>query len=444
MKITFILPAVGRKAGEPYVRTWQMEPLAIAVISALTPPSIEKQFYDDRLENINYEEPTDLVALSVETFTARRANQIAARYRQKGIPVVMGGFHPTLAPDDAMEHADAIVIGEAEDTWPQLLSDFSAGTLKARYEESTRPSLDRRFPDRSIYHDKHYQPIALVETARGCRFKCEFCSVTQFFKQSHRQRPVSDVVKEISELQQRYIFFTDDNIAANKERFRELVTALIPLNIFWSAQTSIDITEDEELLSLVQKSGCICVLIGFETLNPSVLALMNKSVNGQAQIYASAVRSLQKHGIGVYGTFIFGYDKDDAGDFERTLDFAQRNGFFFAAFNHLVPFPGTPLYERLKTEGRFLYPKWWLSPDYRFGDVAFHVKGMGEKQLADTCLAFRRRFYDLKSILYRTRNWRANCCSLRRCLLYISLNLLSAKDVTGRQRLPLGIPEEAV
>lgn len=444
MKVTFIMPAVGRKAGCPYVSTWQMEPLAIATLSALTPANIERRFFDDRLESIDYDEPTDLVAFSVETYTARRAYQIAARYKKKGIPVVMGGFHPTLAPDDALEHADTIVMGEAEEIWPQLLSDFLAGNMKRQYKQKERPSLTGRFPDRSIYRDKTYQPIALVETARGCRFKCEFCSVTQFFNRSHQQRPVADVVKEISELGQRYIFFTDDNIAVNKERFRELVTALIPLEISWSAQTSIDIARDEDLLRLMRKSGCICVLIGFETLNPSVLSLMDKAINGQAQIYESAVQSLRKHGIGVYGTFVFGYDNDDATSFQKTLDFAKHHGFFFTAFNHLVPFPGTPLYNRLKTEGRLLYPKWWLSEDYRFGDVAFRVNGMDERQLADMCLAFRQRFYGIKSILRRMANWRANCCSFRRLFLYISLNMLSAKDVSGRQHLPLGVPEEAI
>jgi radical SAM superfamily enzyme YgiQ (UPF0313 family) len=444
VKVTFIMPAVGLKAGCPYVRTWQMEPLAIATLSALTPSNIEKRFFDDRLEDIDYDESTDLVALSVETFTARRAYQIAARYRQKGVPVVMGGFHPTLAPDDSLEHADAIVMGEAENTWPQLLSDFSAGTMKPRYERGTRPSLEHRFPDRSIYRDKTYQPIALVETARGCRFKCEFCSVTQFFNQSHQQRPVADVVKEVSELGRRYIFFTDDNIGVNKERFRELLTSLVPLKISWAAQVSIDIARDADLLRLMRRSGCVCVLIGFETLNPAVLSQMDKAVNAQGEIYESACAAFRKHSIGIYGTFIFGYDNDGQESFQKTFEFAKRHGFFFTAFNHLVPFPGTPLYDRLKREGRLLHDKWWLSKDYRFGDVAFRVKGMSERQLVEMCYRFRQRFYGPGSIIRRMTNWRTNCRSLRRLFLYVSLNLLSRNDVAGRQQLPLGKAEEAI
>jgi len=438
MKVTFIVPAVGRKKGIPYVRTWQMEPLAIAMLSALTPPGIEKRFFDDRLETIDYDEPTDLVALSVETFTAQRAYQIAARYRARKIPVVMGGFHPTLVPEDALEHADAIVMGEAEETWPQLLSDFSAGKLQRRYQQQGRPSLAGCFPDRSIYRDKTYQPIGLVETARGCTFNCDFCSITKFYKRSHRQRPVADVVKEVAGLGQRYIFFTDDNIGVNRERFRELLTALVPLKIFWSAQVSIDIAKDDDLLRLMRQSGCICILIGFETLNPAVLEQMDKSVNGQAEIYEAAGRAFRKYGIGIYGTFVFGYDDDGPESFQKTLEFAQRHGFFFTAFNHLVPFPGTPLYERLQREGRLLHAKWWLSKEYRFGDVAFRVKGMSEQQLAALCYQFRQRFYGPLSILKRLKNWRANGRSLRRLFLFVSLNLLSRNDVAGRQQLPLG------
>ena len=444
MKVTFILPAVGRKSGYSYVASWQMEPLAIAVLSALTPPNIEKVFFDDRLEEIDYHQPTDLVALSVETYTARRAYQIAQKYRDKGVKVVMGGFHPTLAPEDALQHADAVVLGEAEETWPQLLADFQAGCMKQRYRAQKRPSLAGRFPDRSIYREKKYQPIALVETARGCCFNCEFCSITRFYQRSHENRPVSEVASEIAQLGKKYVFFTDDNIAANKPRFRELLTALLPLKISWSAQSSIDIAQDNELLELMHHSGCVCVLIGFESLRPAVLQRMDKSINSKSKVYESALAELRKHGIGIYGTFVFGYDGDNISSFQDTLNFARRHSFFFTAFNHLVPFPGTALYQRLQDENRLLFDKWWLSENYRFGDIAFKVEGMSEEQLREGCLNYRKRFYSLPSIIRRMANWRANCCSLSRALLYLSLNFLSAREVKARQSLPLGILEEAV
>jgi radical SAM superfamily enzyme YgiQ (UPF0313 family) len=185
------------------------------------------------------------------------------------------------------------------------------------------------------------------------------------------------------------------------------------------------------------------VLIGFETLNPDVLAQMDKSVNAQTEIYERAGAAFREHGIGVYGTFVFGYDGDDATSFEKTFKFARRQGFFFTAFNHLVPFPGTPLYDRLKAEKRLLYPKWWLSDDYHFGDMAFRVKGMSESELAGMCYRYRQRFYGPLSIIRRMANWRANCRSLKRLFLFVSLNILSRNDVAGRQQLPLGDEEES-
>ncbi len=426
----------------PYVRTWSMEPLAIAVLSSLTPPEIERRFFDDRLDEIDYAAPTDLVAMSVETYTAKRAYQIAAVYRAKGVPVVMGGFHPTLAPEDAAAHADAIVMGQAERTWPRLLADFACGAMQPRYVQEEQPRFAVRLPDRSIYADKDYQPIALVETGRGCTFNCEFCSITKFFGRGHTQRPVEDVVAEIADLEQRYVFFTDDNIGVNRARFRELLTALIPLKISWAGQVSIDIARDDEILALMRRSGCVCVLIGFESMNPDVLAQMSKGVNAQTRVYESAAVAFIRHGIGVYGTFVFGYDGDNEQSFRETAEFAKRNGFFFAAFNHLVPFPGTRLYERMQVEGRLLYDKWWMSDDYRFGDVAFRVQGMTEQELAGHCYKYRQEFYGVSSILRRLGNWRANCRSPRRFFLFVSLNWLSRNDVVGRQELPLGIHEE--
>ena len=444
MKVTFIIPSIGREPNVDYIRTWQMEPLAIATLSAITPDHIEKKFFDDRMEEIDYSDHTDLVAMSVETYTARRAYQISLRYRKMGIPVIMGGFHPTLAPDDALEHADSIVIGEGEESWPQLLADFESGKMHREYRSNRRSSLAGRFPDRSIYEGKPYLPIGLVETARGCEFHCEFCSITRFFNATHEQRPVADVIKEITTLKQKNIFFTDDNIAVNKKRFEELLKALIPLKIQWSAQTSIEIYKDENLLRLMRDSGCVCVLIGFETLNPAVLSKMNKASANNPETYETAAIAFKKNGIGIYGTFVFGYDGDNIESFPNTLEFSKRNGFFFSAFNHLVPFPGTRLYERLAKEGRLTSSKWWLSDQYHFGDVAYQVKGMSGEELSNLCLAYRRRFYSPSSVVRRLLNWRVNARSLSRLILFLTLNSLSRNDVSDRSKLRLGSPGEPI
>lgn len=442
MKVTFILPCVGRRRSrERYVRSWSMEPLAMAVLAARTPPEVERVFCDDRFDAIPFEEPTDLVALSVETYTARRAYQIAGRFRRRGVPVVMGGFHPTLAPEDAAAHADAIVIGEAEETWPRLLADFSAGRLQPRYTAERRPPLDGLRPDRSLYAGKPYLPVSLVETARGCPHACDFCSISRFYRRSWTARPVADVIAEIRTLPHRSLFFTDDNFTADRERTRALLQALMPLKVHWAAQIALDAAEDAELLDLMRCSGCVFVLIGFESLDPQRLAAMGKGVN-RLRDYEEAARRLARAGIGVYGTFVFGYDGDTAESFRRTEAFARRNGFFFTAFNHVVPFPGTPLYERLEREGRLREPKWWLAPDARFGQVTFVPEGLAPAELTRLSYQYRRRFYSLPSIARRLRNWRANGSSPRRALIYLLLNLMTGLEVRRRQDLPLGAPED--
>jgi len=426
-----------------------MEPLAIGVLAGLTPREHERVFHDDRLEDIPYDEPTDLVAINVETYTARRAYQIAAEYRQRGVKVVMGGFHATLVPDEAERHADAVVVGEAEEVWPQLLRDARDGRLLSRYRSKDRPSLAGVMPDRSIYEDKPYVDLALVETARGCRFACEFCSISSFFRSTYNARPVADVVEDIRSLNRRSVFFVDDNICVDRERTRELLTALVPLRIRWVGQVSLDIARDDELLRLMRESGCIGVLIGFESLDSGVLAQMGKKVNasrnaareGRDGGYALALRKLREHGLAVYATFVFGYDGDTEASFGRTLAFALRHRFFFAAFNHLVPFPGTPVYERLLSESRLLHDAWWLSEGYRFGDVAFRPDSLSPRALSEACYAFRKRFYSPWSVLRRGLDLKANCRSPSMAAFFFCQNLAAGREVKKRQGLPLGVTD---
>ena len=442
MKVTFILPSVGRHyAGEPYIRSWSMEPLAIAVLSGLMPPEVARKFFDDRFDEIPYGEPTDLVAMSVETYTARRAYQIAARFRQRGIPVVMGGFHPTLVPDEVARHADAVVLGEAEELWPRVIADVRAGCLQPRYAAVRRPSLAGLRADRSIYADKPYLPLTLIETSRGCPHACEFCSISQFFGQSWNARPIAEVVAEIRALKPRTVFFTDDHLLADRDRAKELLRAITPLKLRWAAQATLDTAQDEELIALLHASGCLFVLIGFESLQPAALAAMGKAVN-RATDYAEAARRLARHGIGVYATFVFGYDGDTETSFRLTQDFALANGFFFAAFNHIVPFPGTPLYARLQREERLLSPAWWLEADYRFGQVAFRPQPLAAGELAQLCFDYRHAFYRPRNVLRRAlANWRANCRTPARLLTFLALNSISRREIARRQNWPLGAPE---
>lgn len=442
-RVTFVMPCVGRRAGQGYPRTWLMEPLAVAQLAALTPEPWRRAFYDDRLEAIPYDEPTDLAAISVETYTARRAYQIAERFRRRGVPVVMGGFHPTLAPEDAAPHADAIVIGEAEETWPRLLDDFSRGRLAPRYESARRPDLAGILPDRSIFAGKRYMDLALVETGRGCRHRCDFCSISAFFNRSYSARPVGDVAEEIRRLGRGSVFFVDDNLAVDRARALGLFEAIEPLGIRWVGQISVHVAADEPFLAAMRRSGCLGVLVGFESLRAGSPATAGKGLGGApAESYEKAIARFRRHKLAVYGTFIFGYDGDTPETIRTTAAFAQRQRLFFAAMNHLVPFPGTPLFRRLRDEKRLVRNDWWLAPDYRFGDLAFRPGDASARELADACFRARRWFYAWPRVLGRALNLRGNCNTPALALIYFWSNLLSGRDAAGRQGMPLGVEEQ--
>jgi radical SAM superfamily enzyme YgiQ (UPF0313 family) len=441
MRVTFIQPCVGRKTdGTPYPSSWIMEPLSVAMLAALTPDEHELRFYDDRLEPIPYDEPTDLVCITVETYTARRSYQIAKAFRDRGVAVALGGFHPTLVPDEAEQHADAVVVGEAEGVWVQLLEDLAAGRLQPRYRAIERPQLTGRFADRSIFGGRPYSRVALVETSRGCPFACEFCSISKFFERSCIERPIEEVVEEIRQLKG-VVFFVDDNIGVEPARLRALCEALIPLKRQWIGQVSLHVAKDAELLRLMQRSGCAGVLVGFESLEPRNLEAMGKTVNTQARDYDQSIAAFRRHGMSIYATFVFGYDHDDEQSFQRTLEFAERNKFFFGAFNHLVPFPGTPLYARLKDEGRLLVDPWWLSPDVGFGEVVYRPHSMSPERLTQLCDTYRRRFYRPTSILRRALDFRANSNSPTKAALFLGYNIWSERQVSIRQNLPFGVAE---
>jgi radical SAM superfamily enzyme YgiQ (UPF0313 family) len=438
MKLTIVHPCVGRRVGEKYIRSWQMEPLAPAVLAGLTGPGVEITFHDDRMESIPYDEPTDLVAISVETYTARRAYQIASEYRKRGVPVVMGGFHATLVPEEVSDYAESILIGEAETLWPKLIEDFRNGRLRRVYRRAGRPSLDGLKLDRSIFSGKRYLPIGLVEAGRGCQFRCEFCAIQSYFKSTQTRRPAQEIVEEVSRLNKKLIFFVDDNITSNIEEAKEFFRALIPLNIRWVSQASINVAHDEEFLRLIKASGCQGLLIGFESLNPQNLKRMHKGFNQMKGGYEVALANLRRHGIRLYVTFILGYDDDSVDTFEETLEFAMKHRFYMVAFNHLTPFPGTPLYRRLEDEGRLTYDKWWLDPEYRYGMVPFEPRGMSAEEVRLRCIEARARFYSYPSMFKRSLDFEVNASDFFMWRNFFVINAMMRREVTQRKELPMG------
>ena len=436
MKISFILPAIGKKHGEHYVGTWKMEPLTIALLKAFTPQDIETVFYDDRIELIDYDTDADIIAITVETYTARRAYAIAEEFKKRGKTVILGGYHVTLVPEEALDKADSILVGNTETTWAHMLNDHKSGSLKKIYKGTA--GYTNILPDRSVYDGKKYAPLKLVETGRGCPFHCIFCSISAYYCSKYIPRPIDDIVRDIDAAKGGYYFFIDDNIGADPDHCRSLADRITGKGIKWASQCSLNIAKDTSLLKAMKKSGCDVLLIGFESLDRDNLLQMNKGWTTSLGDANDLVRRIHDEGINIYATFVFGFDHDTKETFDRALDFSLHHRFFFAAFNHLLPFPGTQLYDYLRKEGRLRNEKWWLQPDYHYGDISYIPRQMTPEELTEWCEETRRKFYGYASIAKRFGGLLMRNCDLPLAGLFLAQNLNLKREVEGKMRIPLG------
>jgi radical SAM superfamily enzyme YgiQ (UPF0313 family) len=352
--------------------------LTLTTLAALTPPDIEVKITDENVEPIDFEEDVDLVGVTGMVMHAPRAYQIAQRFRQRGIPVVMGGPHASSLPLEAKEHVDAVVIGEAENVWEGLMEDFKNRCLKPFYQAEAFCSMERLpFPRLDLLRKDAYMTINCVQTTRGCPHQCDFCHVTHFFGKTYRCRPVDEVIEEVKRLEGDFLVFIDDNIAGNRRYAKELFTQLKPLKKKWASQASMTLTRDPELLKLAAESGCVSLFIGVESLSSENLKDVNKSFN-QVHQFEEAMKAVHDHDIMVVAGLIFGLDHDDEGVFERTLRFCERNRIELPSFFLLTPLPGTPLFQRMESEGRLLHKDWG---QYNGATVVFKPRLMTEETL---------------------------------------------------------------
>lgn len=442
MKVTFVKPNIGRREHSLYVDEARMEPLTLGVLAGLTPPDVECRLFDDRMEPILFDEATDLVALTIETYTARRAYEIAAEYRKRGVPVVMGGMHVSLLPEEAEQHADCLVLGDAETIWAQVVEDARRHKLQKRY--SAPPGVAQMGgvkPRRDLFRGKGYLPLSLMQYSRGCKFACKFCAVSQYFDKKHYLRRIDEVLSEIETLDRKFIFFVDDNIASNRPALKELCHALKGLNIPWVSQASLDVTRDLELMKLLEQANCWGNVTGFESITEESLRETKKSPNlGKFSGYKNEVAILRDHGMQTWAAFTLGYDHDTVDSIRATVDFALENKFTIAAYNILMPYPNTPLYHTLEAQGRLLFDgKWWLHPQYRFNWAAYTPARMTAKELTDACHAARKRFNSPLSLLHRFSDLKTNLRSLHRAISYWYYTLIFRKEVYKKHGMRFGL-----
>jgi radical SAM superfamily enzyme YgiQ (UPF0313 family) len=430
MKIKLIAPHEQSEENISSAQTFKIQKVNLPLLAALTPPEHSVKIVDEAFAPDDINEEVDLVGITVMTDLALRAYQIADTYRRRGVKVVMGGIHATVLPGEALQHADAIVVGQAEEVWPKLLSDAASGEIQKLYCANKITNLNGMpIPRRGLYPKplyKSYTPMAFgIETARGCPYDCEFCSIGSVMGRQYRSRPIPEVLAEIESIDASHLFFVDDALALNRPTAKKLFTEMIPLRLKWAGQGPVSLAEDLELLKLMRRSGCVGLLIGFESVQKEANNEMKKIRNLKID-FSEAIRRFHDEGIAILGAFIFGFDHENKDVFDQTLEFSIKNRLDCIELRILTPFPGTRLYKRLLEEGRLFAPNWWLQ-GYPPDTLLFQPKGMTSEDLIEGFIRLNRQTYSYGSIIKRffgINPWKRNPFG---CLVYAGSNLATRK-----------------
>jgi radical SAM superfamily enzyme YgiQ (UPF0313 family) len=429
MRVVLIAPAPASYIWRKRRAAFTLPPMALPLLAALSPPGVEVRLIDEAVQDVDLNLEADLVGFSVMTATAPRAYRLADHFRSRGIKVVMGGVHPSSLPEEALQHSDAVVIGEGEFHWPRVLKDADQGSLKRVYESSPSFPLDRLpVPRWDLLPAQRYFVPRTVQVSRGCPMSCSFCSVSSFFGRSYRHRPLSQVIEEIKALKKRLLIFADDNIAGNPEVAKELFAAMIPLKKKWVSQCSLSVADDPELLDLAARSGCIGLLIGFESISPAVLKSIGKRVNLHRQ-YQEAIRKIHARSIHIQGSFIFGFDEDTPESIPATVQFVKENRLTGVNYCRLTPFPGTKLYADLDREGRIIDRDW---SKYDRQNVVFQPRNFDPLDLQEKIFWAYGQTYNLRSL------WQRRPFSFQHFSLYLLLNFGYMKGLKKMEREVIG------
>lgn len=390
--------------GGHFGRALRYAPLTLTTLAALVPRELnaEIRLIDEGVEDLDLEDiEADLVGITCLTGTSHRAYQISDSLRARGIATVLGGVHPTLLPQEAQHHATTIVTGYAEETWPELLLDFSRGRLRSKYAQSP----DFRFcnmpePRRDLLRPRSYITINTVQASRGCPWRCSFCVVPAAWPGYHH-RPVREVITEIERLRGDRFLFLDLSPIEDADYIKRLYRELIPLKKKWGGLATMAITRDDEMLKLASRSGCRGLLLGIESVSEATIRSMGKRLLNDPSDYVAGIRKLHDHGIMINGCFVLGLDGDDRSTFERTVEFVAKAAIDLPRFSLPTPFPNTGLHHRLKRQGRLLHEDWKL---YDTQHVVFQPKAMSPEVLQEGFQWTWKQAYSLSCTVRRIAN----------------------------------------
>jgi len=404
MRVLLVAPTALDSSGKPIKqRRIHLPGLTFSMLAAVTPPDVDLHLCAETTTDIPFDEPWDLVGLTGMGSGLYRAWQIADEFRCRGRKVVIGGIAASLAPPElSLAHADSLVIGEAEHTWPEVLRDARQRSLKPLYRMLAPPDVAKLpVPRYELIAGRKFGRWSPVQATRGCPFTCNFCSVTAFFHQGYRKRPVGDVIRDIRAAKKarksHYFAFIDDNIGVDWEYCRELWTALIPEKIIWMSQCSLHIADRPDMLELARRSGCRMLSFGFETVNAANLESIDKTWN-PAERYPAAIRTIREYGIDISSEMMIGLDEDDESAFDATHDFVMDNRISIPRVHILTPIPGTPMYDKMRAEGRIIDHDFVR---YTGGQIVFRPKRMEAEVLQSKFWKLYERLFSWKAIFRR-------------------------------------------
>jgi radical SAM superfamily enzyme YgiQ (UPF0313 family) len=396
MKLLLVSPRSSDKRSPVGFKVPQV---ALQIIAALTPKDIIVSMVDEHVSDIDFSKDYDLVGISIMTATAKRGYDIARKFSGNGSKVVFGGIHASVMPEEAIKHGDAVVIGEAESSWPKLIEDFRQNSLK-RYYQNKEPDLSKApLPKRDSRIDRSVLGIKCpgFYTTKGCPYDCEFCSVSSVYGKKVRTVPIPLVIKDIENANSKIFLSLDDNVAANPRYAKSLFKEMAHSNIEWGGQCTVTIAKDDELLRLCRESGCRGLFVGLESVSAKAVNRMHKTLKS-IEDNEDAIKKIQDAGVIFHPSFVFGFDDDTKAVFDDTLEFLYRNTITTATFNILTPYPGTKLYRRFKQERRLISEDW---NHYNHYTVTFRPKNMTERELAEGYFLLKKEFYSLSNICRR-------------------------------------------